>query len=296
MTTTQLKPSYLALSLSSLLLSPSLVLADVNTRDGAFSKSFQDFGMTRTYHSRSLAIGVFGFGWCSDWDVTLDLKTEKRGTLSRCREPKSLSVPIEKQGQLWTIKKEGKTWFFQKNGELLKVKLSSGVEVQADRDPKTQFIRELRSSRGEKIQFQFENQNLKLKNSNKGQREKYEYDELHNLTEVFLWQNHQWQVTDRISYDTGRDLTLVTLSVNASGVGCEDSFTYLRNSTLHASTIVQRKCPNRTLEIVKYQFFYESHSDGTVSLNRMAVTSESGTTRLSFNQRTGSLQLGGGLK
>lgn len=237
-------------------------------------------------------MGGFGFGWCSEWDTTLDLRSDQRGILSSCKAPRSVSVTVEKKGLHWTLRRDGSTWFFLSNGVLFKIRKSNGTEIQADRDPKTQLIQFLRSSGGEKIQFLYEDQNLKQMNSNQGFKEKYQYDELHNLLEVFEWKKSQWQITEQMTYDTGRDLTLGYISSS----GCEDSFTYLRPSLQESATVVQRKCSGVPLEIVKYRFFYQTHTDGTMSLDRMAVTSESGTTRLSFNPRTGLLQTEGGLK
>ncbi len=268
------------------LLIPSLTLADVNTRDGDFSKTFSDFGMNRIYHSRSLSLGAFGFGWCSDWDTTLDIKTEKSGFLSDCQTNKSLPTSILKSGSFWIVQKAGSEWFFKQDGTLFKIKKTNGLEIQADRDAKTNFIHLLKTSQGERIQFQYENQNLKSKQSNQGIREKYEYDELHNLTEVSEWQKSQWQITDTMTYDTGRDLTLGHISSK----GCADSFTYLQTTRLESSTVVQRQCAGRSIEVLKYQFTYQPNSDGTISLTRMAVISGSRTTQLSFHNRTGQLQ------
>ena len=43
-----------------------------------------DLGISRTYNSRSLHDGIFGFGWCSDFETRLDLTAEGNVILVHC--------------------------------------------------------------------------------------------------------------------------------------------------------------------------------------------------------------------
>jgi YD repeat-containing protein len=75
---------------------PLWSFAKIDYRTGAYLTSAVDaeiikggfmFQLRRSYNSRSLHSGVFGFGWCSDFEKTLDLRTKDRLILKDCRIP-----------------------------------------------------------------------------------------------------------------------------------------------------------------------------------------------------------------
>ncbi len=43
-----------------------------------------DLKITRTYNSKSLFDGMFGYGWCSDWETKLDFTAEGNIKVTEC--------------------------------------------------------------------------------------------------------------------------------------------------------------------------------------------------------------------
>ena len=67
--------------------------ATVNMRNGSYTESWVDFvdpqsdyeiKVERFYNSRSLFIGLFGYGWCSHLETHLDISSEGTLTLTEC--------------------------------------------------------------------------------------------------------------------------------------------------------------------------------------------------------------------
>ena len=74
---------------------PLVVFGIVDTRSAGYSKTFIDFTLPdsvptvevkRTYNSRSLYNGLFGFGWCSNLETRLTVLPEPRGSSLRVVE------------------------------------------------------------------------------------------------------------------------------------------------------------------------------------------------------------------
>lgn len=76
-----------------LMLTTSPVFALVDARNANFSDAWQDIDIpgsgfalkvTRAYNSRSLFNGIFGFGWCSDLETSLDVTAEGTIKILEC--------------------------------------------------------------------------------------------------------------------------------------------------------------------------------------------------------------------
>ena len=74
-------------------LSPSMALAIVDTRSAGYSKNFVDFRregpgfpltIERTYNSRSLFNGLFGYGWCSNLETKLSVLPDNSIKIVEC--------------------------------------------------------------------------------------------------------------------------------------------------------------------------------------------------------------------
>lgn len=87
-----MRPAKLNLLLG-LLLIPFSAGAIVDMKSANYSESWTDLivpgigydlRINRTYNSRSLFNGLFGFGWCSDYETTIDVTTEGNLRLTEC--------------------------------------------------------------------------------------------------------------------------------------------------------------------------------------------------------------------
>lgn len=107
----------------------------------------------------------------------------------------------------------------------------------------------LLTSQGEWIRLSFSNQNLVgIQHSQLGE-ETYQYDDLHNLTQITFAD----KTTKTILYDRLQDLVL---SVKGRGF-CFEKYIYTRENAQNLSTSVHRYCPDEEPKISKYDFFYK---------------------------------------
>ncbi|MEQ1876403.1 MAG: DUF6531 domain-containing protein, partial [Bdellovibrionia bacterium] len=76
-----------------LLLSPMSAFGLVDMRNANYSDNWIDieiagggfdFKVERTYNSRSLFNGIFGFGWCSDYETSLEVEADSSLKLTEC--------------------------------------------------------------------------------------------------------------------------------------------------------------------------------------------------------------------
>ncbi len=76
-----------------LLVLPSMAWAIVDMKSANYTESWTDMNVpgvgydlrvTRTYNSRSLFNGLFGYGWCSDYETKIDITAEGNLRLTEC--------------------------------------------------------------------------------------------------------------------------------------------------------------------------------------------------------------------
>jgi YD repeat-containing protein len=190
-------------------LAPVMAQAEVNMQDASFLHRQNDFSpklLARTYNSRSLWSGVFGFGWCADFEKRVDLKTGKvwhcdRETASQARTKGKEWIEIhEKQnqeiynfrGQLMQIKDGKGLWWdlsYDRQGRLSRI--HSRKEDYSFVYEKFHLAR-IENRRGADSQpirivpYQWR-ENMLVQSGNEGAVSKYWYDELQNLTLIETW-------------------------------------------------------------------------------------------------------------
>ena len=131
----------------------NLTLAQVDIRHGSYKDNFldfiimnseQDIRLTRSYSSRSLDQGWFGWGWCSNYEAKLKFK--KRQVIYKdCqlevtfKQNDSLSwynkafpeIQLLVLGKNYIVKHiDGSQWKFDENGRLLSVKDRSNRKLK----------------------------------------------------------------------------------------------------------------------------------------------------------------------
>lgn len=107
----------------------------------------------------------------------------------------------------------------------------------------------LLTSQGEWIRLSFSSENLVgIQHSDLG-REHYQYDTLHNMTQI----NFADGTTKVITYDLNQDLVL---SVQGRGI-CFEKYIYTREQEQNISTTVHRHCADEKTKISKFDFYYK---------------------------------------
>lgn len=112
-----MKRIWMMTTLLSALVIPQVGNAVVDMKNSNYAENFLDISLAGTgyalkvqryYNSRSLFTGIFGFGWCSDFETTIDKTPEGRLVLAECGagqeviyspttfDPKALDSAVEK--------------------------------------------------------------------------------------------------------------------------------------------------------------------------------------------------------
>lgn len=281
----------LALFLTALFLIPLVANSEVDLRTFAFIERAMDLDETdssqiiRVYSSRSVGFGLFGLGWCTEWDTTL--LPPKSGLPPRaidCGEPSTR----------YRVRRHD-TWFgvtdardrleaipggfvrhrlglpaqsFDRTGRLVAILETQGVarlrydsqgrlaaverehsSINFDRDEKGRVVR-ARSQSGALVEYRYRSDGLLASVIRNNQSVAYLYDDLRNLTQVTR-PDGSWV---SIEYDRDRDAVIRETRSN----GCIDSYRLEPESAHGPSTgfrtQASRTCPSRRRQRISVLF------------------------------------------
>lgn len=235
----------LTLPFVSLVFSPQTPAA-VNMKDAAYYKTWIDletgpdpalFRLRRTYHSRSLHRGLFGFGWCSDFEKSLDLKRSDQILLRDCRlkapirfkkknetlyespekelleiknglfirtTPSQVQQKYNRLGQLISLSgspAEHMDLTYAPDGFLKHILINQRTRLEVRPDPLRRHIQSITSSEGQRILYRYDGLNLVQVQNAWDHRYSYAYDDLHNLTEI----SYPDRTREVLTYDPEKD-------------------------------------------------------------------------------------------
>ncbi len=236
-------------------------------RDASFLKTSQEFNhplLARTYNSRSLWNGVFGFGWCSRFERKLQWLNANEAVLHQC--DRKISIRPRKQKGLWVYQtpegpelyddfgrlvsftKPNSQLSYDLEGRLSKIH-SNGEDYSLLYEPSTGKVREIKSRHSGSALYQYRNGDL-ISVTASGQSSIWQYDDFHNLTEIQEAKGKEW-----ISYQGDTD---EIRTYQASGQACELSFEFQRLSSWQLKSTVDLNCPEGRQRLRTYQFSMES--------------------------------------
>lgn len=187
-------------------------MADIDPLRGAFKVTSSDFGISRVYSSRSLHIGLFGFGWCSEIDQKVEFTTTHEVLLVQCgiakrfkqlpRKPRTYVAQngdrlillssswvhfvgqtpqssFSSMGQpLWIrINKRMHVQLLYSNQALREIRVNHIQRLKAILTQDNRFIAELRGQ-SKPLLYKYQDSNL-IEDTNK-----YHYDLTHNLVRI----------------------------------------------------------------------------------------------------------------
>ncbi len=146
-----------------LTLTSQVTQATVNLKDASLHKSWIDFDgsevktshlIARAYNSRSLSAGRFGFGWCSNLDVDLTVRSETSIEIEACVERQDFTAPESRKNRptghdLWKNRKD----------VLRRIRCRSSQECEGG------AIYVLQRSNGEKLKFNLQGKLLEVQTS-----------------------------------------------------------------------------------------------------------------------------------
>ena len=223
-------------------------LANINLLDASFTHSTPDsFGMAadpkaiaRTYHSRSLHLGLFGFGWCTEYERWVQRVGPEEVILRSCEQSSPLKFRLAKKGArkgLFFYAKNGKRialiqgeyrfqdsprglYTFNRKGHFIS-RRSEKSSLVLDRDSKGRLVglREgsvriefhyatnsrkvirVSNEKGDDIRYTYKGHDLVEAHSSLGWKKNYGYDRFHNLT----WIRRDGRTTNRMTYNADLD-------------------------------------------------------------------------------------------
>ncbi len=329
---TILNASVLGAGLTTTLSTPDSAHALVNMRDANYfgswtdvdgSRLHPDLKARRFYSSRSRHQGMYGFGWCSDFETSVRKTHDGRVMLFECGSSTELSYsPVRNRGGVYTsptrpkdeiyqgagfytrVSAEGVVQKFNSDGKLLAIADKSGrlLTIVRDRRGKvseTQIeggawirfqyqgdrVAEIQDHTGEKISYRYQGDDLvEVKSSSGRSLHAYSYDEFHNMVRV----DQLGQTRERIAYDPERDQVA---SLEASD-GCKEKYTFTAGTPGRFVSEARKTCPGKSLDksstLARFDFWYSlDPMTNEHSLARMRITLPQQTTEIVFHPRFG---------
>ncbi|MCB0350069.1 MAG: hypothetical protein KDD38_02725 [Bdellovibrionales bacterium] len=284
---------------------PQQTHADVNMKEASYFRTWidhvikrdrRDLKVRRTYKSRSLFQGVFGFGWCSDLDTNIDIKESESIELNDCHNKNALRFIKNKLTGNFTntdnardlIIFDGKTYSRRIHGALDQRFSPSGkLIINKNFIQKVEYttdglVREILYADQSAFQYRYLNKNL-IEVIRAGRpHQQYEYDNLHNLTTI-QYSNGE---IERIQYDSDYD----RVAFIKTRSGCTETYDFKLpdpSNRNHFVSSVIKKCPKLPDFKTQYEFWYEFNSLAQLYLDRVKIYSGANETEISYSSENG---------
>lgn len=274
-------------------------------KDASYRNTFTDIQeIKRTYNSRSLYTGYFGFGWCSNLEKSLNIKSPKEISFKECDQEspfvltdennflktRTFENPITKEklifknGTYSQYLQTGEIRIFNRRGQLISTISPDGNKIGYLYDQKTlttlktnlnfllnfsyndtQQITKIQSNTGASTLYLYEKENLVQSVNSLKQSHLYDYDELNNMVRLTF----PGKTEENIVYNNDHDRVLKIQLRNE----CTEyyDFYHKNNDPLYQVSTLTRKCDNKTVHTFIYEFWYKVRTDGLKYLERYKI-------------------------
>lgn len=277
--------------------------ADVNMMEASFQTTFVDLEIaglkiSRRYNSRSNINGVFGFGWCSTFDVKLAFANDGRtpAGISECGHRTKANIERTANGAYAQTLSTGLIRTFDATtGELAALQNGRGPEVAIERsggsasprgparsrlprdaalgeglkmrlefDDLNETVARIETSTGKLISFTYSPARDLLSARNAwGNTYRFDSDTLHNLTRI----SYPDGSSEKMTYDADHDRLL---SFEGRGGNCKETYSHKYEISpaklaqaapvkLTQNSQAKLICQGRTKRVIAYDFTYEKH-------------------------------------
>jgi hypothetical protein len=260
-----------------ILITGSFSQAQINMKDAAYTKTLNDFGtlgLQKIYSSRSLHRGIFGFGWCSSWEVKLQILSRGRALRQHCG--RTDLVQILKRKDFWHLHFSGEHEIFNRQGQLIEkpiknLKLlyshtgriseiqTAGRRYRIEWDEAELQIRAIASGKW-KITYEYSQGNL-LKIQSPEDIMNFRYDTHSNLTD---FRSHRG--FEKMTYHLSRD---EIQSFESSQSPCRYQFQFRKLSSTVLESKVEKICPGSQIQALNFLFRGRKAADGRLVLNEI---------------------------
>lgn len=326
MRTCKISPQKIVPTLVFILLSP-LAKAEINMKDASYRQTFHDIQeVKRTYSSRSLHSGYFGFGWCSNLEKSLDIKSIREITFKDCDQEvpfvltdennllktRVFENPItrerlifksgtytqylntgeirvfDRMGQMTSvIQPDGrKTGLLYKNKLLISLKTNSNLLLTFYFND-TRQVTKIQSNSGLGTLYLYEKDVLVQSVNSTKQSHLYDYDDLNNMVRLVFPDKTE----ENIVYNKDHDRAIKIQLRNQ----CIEYYDYYHknNDPLYQVSTLTRKCDDKTIHTFIYEFWYKIRPDGLkylerYKINQSTTTAKNQTVDITYNPYDGS--------
>ncbi len=293
-----------------LLLSTPNIYAEVNMKDASYNVAFKDLPeLTRTYNSRSIYKGFFGFGWCStiekslqiinahrlvfrdcDQDLEFGIQSEDHASRMRIYESQTKVYQIEYKNSLYVLRKNNEQLVFNKKGQLIQINQKQKKLTIKYKDKRPL---ELGTRNGSfKVFFNSFNTISKISDRTKAlgiysyrdgnltgvtdsqkQTFVFEYNTLNNMESITTPNKSR----TRIAYNNDSDQVVKVIKPN----GCQEYFDFSTSNTdtLYQLSRVVQKCPDKQPLTKTFEFWSELGEDNVHYLKRYKIQYISGKSK-----------------
>jgi hypothetical protein len=290
----------------------SSCLADVDLQQASYYKTWTDFtvqshgvqlAFQRTYKSRSIYQGIFGFGWCTEFEKHLEFSKDRDLILNDCKEDRPLkfrkrgdryisdlnpqdyfmmrkSTFIRQLGKIaQTYNSEGQLVRLQFNkwpvdleytkNRLIRIRWAPDQFINLTFTPKDGDTLAVKAPGTAAIVYRFHNKNLVAADGDNTHIQ-YTYNSFHNLTSVQVGSI----TTEKMTYNDKNDW-LTGLSQEA---GCQQKFTYLapKKSTLPKAplfkAVVRKFCQEHLQSETQYTYQLQEFAPGYFRIQKIFTT------------------------
>lgn len=305
---------------SLLLLTPK-IHAEINMKDASYQISNSDIrDIRRTYNSRSLYTGYFGFGWCSSIEKSLTINNNKEIRLKDCDtdspfvltdesnslktrafiNPATKEKVIFKNGAYTQYLQNGEIRIFNRTGQLtselredqsyiaieyenelpVRLKNSNSTTLQFSFNDTNQ-ITHIESGDKQAL-YLYEKENLIQSVNFNNQSYLYGYDELNNM----IRHTYPDKFEETVAYNNDYDRVLKIHLKN----DCIEYYDFITKSTdpLHQVSTLTRKCDSKTVHQYIYEFWYKERTDGLKYLERYKIKQNTQTLDITYHPLDGS--------
>jgi YD repeat-containing protein len=280
----------------------------VNMWSGGLTQTWTDLEtptsslhLRRTYHSRSIHEGIFGFGWCTELETGLRTLPDGSWRLRDCDRgeaihfsPSPTAPPLVlrnglleyrlQDGSLKSFSRDGKlirilkpggeliTLGYSKDGRIERAVSSKGESLKFTFETSSGKVARVDSSRGRHSAYAYENGNLTLAVNESGGRIHYSYDSLRNLGRV----EYPDGSIEAITYDQAHD----RVSSRSTRDRCMEHYSFAPSVEDPAKRFIaeaRKTCRGRTLAISRHEYTHRTDDEGRVHLSRVRITRGDGT-------------------
>lgn len=280
------------------------------------------FQLRRTYNSRSLHPGLFGFGWCSDFEKRLDLSRSDQISLKDCRLNTLIKFKKKKENLYESPNKEtlefkNNTYLritakktlqkYNKLGKLTSLTDAAGDRLDLHYDPSgllqkitfnndselnvkftadRRHIQAITTKKNAGSRYRYEDQNLVHVTNSWQHSFVYQYDDLHNLTEIQSPDKTQ----EILTYDKEKDWILRVDIRHDRRHKCTEIFKFTRQGkNSDYSSSAEKRCAGKTITKTIYEFRHKVRADGSKYLDQVKVTQGNQIQRISYQNIQGPL-------